>query len=119
MKQRWHPLKRNYDLYREREQFAAIEGNFLAWEFVLRDDQGGAGLSFFPMHHAHTILILGESGMHAACACRRFHNKPKPMRSEVLPHLATSGREGVASAVLAPCTRLFHLGAPVSECKCT
>jgi hypothetical protein len=43
VKQRWHPLKRNYDLYREREQFAAIEGNFLAWEFVLRDDQGGAG----------------------------------------------------------------------------
>lgn len=41
VKQRWHPIKRNYDLYRGRQQFASIEGNFLAWEFVLRDEQGG------------------------------------------------------------------------------
>ena len=42
VRQRWHLLKRNYDLYRGRQQFAAIEGNFLAWEFVLRDESGGA-----------------------------------------------------------------------------
>ena len=41
VKQRWHPIKRNYDLYRGYQQFASIEGNFLAWEFVLRDEAGG------------------------------------------------------------------------------
>ncbi|BDA48458.1 Altered inheritance rate of mitochondria protein 25 [Coccomyxa sp. Obi] len=39
--QRWHLWKRKYDLYLERNQFASIEGNFLAWEFVLRDQDGG------------------------------------------------------------------------------
>lgn len=39
--QRWHLWKRNYDLYLNRNQFASIEGNFLAWEFVLRDESGG------------------------------------------------------------------------------
>ena len=39
--QRWHLWKRKYDLYLNRRQFAAIEGNFLAWEFVLKDEAGG------------------------------------------------------------------------------
>ncbi len=39
--QRWHLWKRKYDLYLERNQFASIEGNFLAWEFVLRNQDGG------------------------------------------------------------------------------
>lgn len=41
VKQRWHLWKRNYDIYLGRRQFADIQGNFLAWEFVLRDEQGG------------------------------------------------------------------------------
>ena len=41
VKQRWHLWRRNYDLYFGRRQFADIQGNFLAWEFVLRDEQGG------------------------------------------------------------------------------
>ena len=41
VKQRWHPWKRKYDLYFGRRQFADIEGNFLAWEFVLKDESGG------------------------------------------------------------------------------
>ena len=41
VKQRWHLWKRKYDLYLGRRQFADIQGNFLAWEFVLRDEQGG------------------------------------------------------------------------------
>lgn len=39
--QRWHLYKRNYDLYLEKKQFAAITGTFLAWEFELKNSQGG------------------------------------------------------------------------------
>ncbi|KAG2438624.1 hypothetical protein HXX76_005172 [Chlamydomonas incerta] len=39
--QRWNLLKRNYDLYMGKSQFAAISGTFLAWEFELKDVQGG------------------------------------------------------------------------------
>lgn len=39
--QRWHLWRRNYDLYLDRRQFAAITGSFLAWEFELKDAQGG------------------------------------------------------------------------------
>lgn len=39
--QRWHLWQRNYDLYAGRRQFAAINGSFLAWEFVLRDQKEG------------------------------------------------------------------------------
>ena len=38
---RWSMLQRNYDLYLEKKQFAAITGNFLAWEFELKDGNGG------------------------------------------------------------------------------
>lgn len=38
---RWHLWKRNYDLYLGKRQFASIEGGLLAWEFVLRDSEGG------------------------------------------------------------------------------
>ncbi|GFR43289.1 hypothetical protein Agub_g4354, partial [Astrephomene gubernaculifera] len=38
--QRWHLMKRNYDLYMGKSQFAAISGNFLAWEFQLQDASG-------------------------------------------------------------------------------
>ncbi|KAL6745543.1 Scramblase-domain-containing protein [Haematococcus lacustris] len=41
VKQRWHPIRRNYDLYLGNKQFASISGNFLAWEFELKDEQGG------------------------------------------------------------------------------
>lgn len=37
--QRWNLLKRNYDLYMGKSQFAAISGTFLAWEFELKDSQ--------------------------------------------------------------------------------
>ncbi|GLI70231.1 hypothetical protein VaNZ11_015080 [Volvox africanus] len=38
--QRWNLMKRNYDLYIDKSQFAAISGNFLAWEFELKDAKG-------------------------------------------------------------------------------
>lgn len=39
--QRWHLWRRKYDLYLGKRQFAAIDGGLLAWEFVLRDENGG------------------------------------------------------------------------------
>lgn len=39
---RWHPWQRNYDLYLAKRQFASINSGLLAWEFVLRDKDGGA-----------------------------------------------------------------------------
>eukprot|EP00197_Chlamydomonas_leiostraca_P013131 CAMPEP_0202872482 /NCGR_PEP_ID=MMETSP1391-20130828/21300_1 /ASSEMBLY_ACC=CAM_ASM_000867 /TAXON_ID=1034604 /ORGANISM="Chlamydomonas leiostraca, Strain SAG 11-49" /LENGTH=518 /DNA_ID=CAMNT_0049553531 /DNA_START=71 /DNA_END=1624 /DNA_ORIENTATION=+ len=41
IRQRWHPLRRNYDMYLGARQFAAISGTFLAWEFELKDEKGG------------------------------------------------------------------------------
>lgn len=38
---RWHLYQRNYDLYLDKTQFAKITGNFLAWEFELKDEKGG------------------------------------------------------------------------------
>ncbi len=40
--QRWHMWRRKYDLYLGQRQFATIDGGLLAWEFVLRDQNGGA-----------------------------------------------------------------------------
>ncbi|GMH43421.1 hypothetical protein BSKO_11343 [Bryopsis sp. KO-2023] len=39
--QRWHLYRRNYDMYLGNKQFAEIGGNFLAWEFELKDSTGG------------------------------------------------------------------------------
>ncbi|KAL4433405.1 hypothetical protein ABPG77_010258 [Micractinium sp. CCAP 211/92] len=39
--QRWHLWRRNYDLYINRRQFAAVQGGLLAWDFELKDDRGG------------------------------------------------------------------------------
>ncbi len=37
---RWHLWRRNYDLYIDRRQFAAIRGGLWAWDFELTDAQG-------------------------------------------------------------------------------
>ena len=39
--QRWHLWQRNYDLYLGKKQFASITGSFLAWEFELKNENGG------------------------------------------------------------------------------
>ena len=39
--QRWHPWRRKYDLYLGKRQFAAVDGGLFAWEFVMRDADGG------------------------------------------------------------------------------
>jgi uncharacterized protein YxjI len=40
VRQRWHPLRRNFDLYVASRQYARISGPLLAWEFQLTDDSG-------------------------------------------------------------------------------
>lgn len=40
VQQRWHPWRRNYDLYLGRRQMAQISGGLLAWEFELKDEAG-------------------------------------------------------------------------------
>ncbi len=40
--QRFHLWRRTYDLYMDKKQVATINGQFLAWEFVLQDADGGA-----------------------------------------------------------------------------
>ncbi|KAK9863287.1 hypothetical protein WJX84_002469 [Apatococcus fuscideae] len=39
--QSWHLWQRNYAIYIGKCQFAAINGNFLAWEFTLTNEDGG------------------------------------------------------------------------------
>lgn len=41
VRQRWHLWQRNYELFAGKRQFAAINGGLLAWEFVLKDEEGG------------------------------------------------------------------------------
>ncbi len=43
-----------YDLYMDRRQFAEIDGPLFAWEFVLRDESGGAS----PTSCSVTKLLL-------------------------------------------------------------
>ncbi|KAJ1919135.1 hypothetical protein H4219_002184 [Mycoemilia scoparia] len=38
--QEWHPWRRRYNLFRQKDQFARIDAQFLSWEFDLKDDDG-------------------------------------------------------------------------------
>jgi uncharacterized protein YxjI len=41
VQQRWHLMKRKYDLFVGQNQFATIDTPFLGWDFNLQDEQGG------------------------------------------------------------------------------
>ena len=43
VQQRWHLWQRNYDLYIDRKQYASINSGLWAWEFLLKDKDGGTG----------------------------------------------------------------------------
>ena len=58
--QRWHLWQRNYAIYIDKKQFAAINGNFLAWEFTLTDEKGGM-LREFQISMVMIILLLLRS----------------------------------------------------------
>ncbi|KAI8069976.1 Scramblase-domain-containing protein [Gongronella butleri] len=40
VQQRWHLLRRKFDLFIGKDQFAAIDAPFLSWDFDLQDDTG-------------------------------------------------------------------------------
>jgi hypothetical protein len=42
---RFHLLKRNYDLFLNQAQFGTIQGGFLAWDFQLTEPRGGPPLA--------------------------------------------------------------------------
>ncbi|CAO3590866.1 unnamed protein product [Absidia cylindrospora] len=42
VQQRWHLIRRKYDLFVGTSQFATIDTPFLSWDFDLRDEQGTA-----------------------------------------------------------------------------
>lgn len=41
VRQRFHVWQRNYDIYLDKRQIAAINSPLLAWEFAIKDEQGG------------------------------------------------------------------------------
>ena len=41
VRQKWHLWQRNYDVFLDRRQIAAINSPLLAWEFALKDESGG------------------------------------------------------------------------------
>ncbi|RCI05288.1 hypothetical protein CU098_009912 [Rhizopus stolonifer] len=41
VQQRWHLMRRKYDLFIGKKQFATIDTPFLGWDFNLQDEQGG------------------------------------------------------------------------------
>ena len=64
--QRWHLWRRKYDLYLGKRQFAAIDGGFLAWDFTLRDESGGAyELPIIEQDHSRLLQAV-----HAVAICR-------------------------------------------------
>jgi len=56
---------RRYDLYMDQRQFAEIDGPLLAWEFVLRDKDGGEP-SFSKRMDCSAGLLLSRSSQ---CLC--------------------------------------------------
>ena len=52
---------RRYDLYMGQRQFAEIDGPLLAWEFVLRDKDGGEHSFCKPMVCLAGLLLSGLS----------------------------------------------------------
>ena len=63
VQQRWHLWQRNYDLYIDRKQYATINSGLWAWEFLLKDKDGGqytAACLHIPrtLHYVHMSQVL-------------------------------------------------------------
>ena len=46
VRQRFHLWQRNYDIYLDRRQIAVINSPLMAWEFAIKDAQGGLSSCF-------------------------------------------------------------------------
>lgn len=136
VQQEWRPLKRCYNLFIGREQYARIESPFLAWEFVLRDGQGnplalidrnfsGFGKELFTDAGRYAIHF-GESPEESARFVQRSIDAAHPgkgvgdMRAPVVPGNPTavipfgSGDQLVLKEPLDLDERLIALAAAIS-----
>lgn len=104
--QRWHPWRRKYDLYLAKRQFAAIDGPLLAWEFVMRDADGGV-LALIDRNFQVRPPLQGPR--------REFSpGLPAPAASQRQPGVAVLHSSRIGSGVLTDpfdCSRRrFHKG---------
>ncbi|KAK9808529.1 hypothetical protein WJX73_005262 [Symbiochloris irregularis] len=134
--QRWHLWKRNYDLYVDKRQFATINGSFLAWEFVLQNQDGGVmalidrnfqGFAKEIFTDAGKYVIhFGESSQEAAenvaNTVQAAHpDKPRPpvtalarMRTDVAVIPTQTGNQLVVATPLGLSERMMALAAAIS-----
>ena len=69
VRQRFHVWQRNYDIYLDRQQFAAINSPLLAWEFAIRDESGGGLPLLFkasasvPLRYRSRAINLSENDL--------------------------------------------------------
>ena len=98
VRQRWHLWQRNYELFLGKRQFAAINGGFLAWEFVLKDEQGGE-------QYCRLLLLLSGLTWLAACAAAKQVCKPlcASVRAAGKPHAGIGCSNGFVSATGVNC----------------
>ena len=68
----WHLWQRNYEMFLGKRQFAAVNGSFLAWEFVIRDERGG---ELFP------CLRSSPPAKGGSCFCASARREQQHMRS--------------------------------------
>ncbi|KAK9826339.1 hypothetical protein WJX74_010281 [Apatococcus lobatus] len=77
--QRWHLWQRNYAIYIDRKQFAAINGNFLAWEFTLTDERGGVLALIDRNFQGFGKELFTDAGKYVV----HFGNKPQEAAEQV------------------------------------
>lgn len=103
--QRWHLLRRKYDLYLDRRQVAEIDAPTLAWEFPLKDEQGnvlavidrnfsGFGKELFTDAGMYAVHF-GTSPHEAALAAQRTIAAAHP--DKPVPQIAEKNIPGAAS----------------------
>lgn len=74
VQQRWHLWQRNYDLYIDRKQYATINSGLWAWEFLLKDRNGGIFHLFLPsLRLSLPCTFACPCCSAAACAAMRLH----------------------------------------------
>lgn len=77
--QRWHLWRRKYALYIDRAQFAAIDGGLLAWEFVMRDADGGVLALIDRNFQGFGKELFTDAGKYVV----HFGNKPQEAAKQV------------------------------------
>ena len=98
VRQRWHPVKRKYDMYLGKDQFAAISGNFLAWEFELLDSEGRTLAMIDRNWSSFGVELFTDAGKYVL----HFGRKTEEGQEEERRALAGAGGRAAALAPGAP-----------------